>query len=41
MKLIMKGVLIMKLTVFVLLILAVTGFAAERVVTWEYFTQTG
>lgn len=31
----------MKLTVFALLILTVVGFAAERVVLWEYYTQTG
>ncbi len=31
----------MKLLVLALLILTVAGFAAERVVTWEYFTQTG
>ena len=31
----------MKFAIIALAILAVTGFAAERVVTWEYFTQTG
>ena len=31
----------MKLTIYALLILAVAGFAAERVVLWEYYTQTG
>lgn len=31
----------MKLTVFALMILAVAGMAADRVVTWEYATQTG
>ena len=31
----------MKLTVFVLIIIAVAGFAADRVVSWEYATQTG
>ncbi len=31
----------MKLTVFAMLVLAVAGFAADRVVTWEYYTQTG
>ena len=31
----------MKMTVFALLVLAVVGFAAERTVLWEYYTQTG
>lgn len=31
----------MKLTIYALLILSVAGFAAERVVLWEYYTQTG
>ncbi len=31
----------MKLTVIALMILAVAGLAAERVVLWEYYTQTG
>ena len=31
----------MKTLVFVLLVFAALSFAAERVVLWEYFTQTG
>gem|GEM_PF-6364838 len=31
----------MKLSVFLLAVLAFSAFAAERVVTWEYATQTG
>jgi hypothetical protein len=31
----------MKLSVLALVVLAFAAFAAERVVTWEYATQTG
>jgi hypothetical protein len=31
----------MKMLVTVLFVLTVSGFAAERVVLWEYYTQTG
>lgn len=31
----------MKATLFILALLAAASFAADRVVLWEYFTQTG
>ncbi len=31
----------MKILVFILLVFATLSFSAERVVLWEYFTQTG
>ncbi len=31
----------MKLLVTVLFVLTVSAYAAERVVLWEYYTQTG
>ena len=31
----------MKILLFLLLVLATVSFSAERVVLWEYFTQTG
>ncbi len=32
---------IMKILLFLLLLLVTVSFSAERVVLWEYFTQTG